>query len=667
MKNRGVLLLTMFTVLVLGGAMLCMADDPEVPFGAEWASSGHADSAGEAFIHWDEDDPAEVAAGCAKCHSTYGYHDFLGIDGTDAGVVDANAPIGTTVECVACHNEATIAMDSVVMPSGLEIEDLGAEARCMQCHQGRESTVSVNARIESAGVTDDDVVSDGLGFRNVHYFAAAATQYGTLAQGGYQYAGKTYDTKFAHVEGYDTCNSCHDPHTLEVKVDECSVCHIGTAEVRVLRLARLSGSLVDYDGDGDVSEGVYYEIKDLQAVLYEALQAYSTEFTGGAIVYDAHSYPYWFDEAGGRYGSWTARLVKATYNYQFSLKDPGAFAHGGKYVIQLLYDSIEDLNSGLSEPIDMSLMHREDVGHFAGSTEAWRHWDEDGEVSSGCAKCHSATGLPFYLELGVNQAEPLSNGMLCSTCHDTVPGYTRYAVDSVEFPSGLEASFGEGEDANLCLNCHQGRESTVSVNARIASASVASDDTVSSGLSFRNIHYFAAGATLFGNDVQGAYQYDGQSYLGQFAHVRDYSDCTECHDSHDLEVKVDECAVCHQNEDLATYRMGGTDYDGDGDTAEGIAGEIDTLAAAVYTAMQEYASDVLGGSIVYDAHSYPYWFDDAGGRYGSWTSRLLKAAFNYQYFQKDPGGYAHNGMYLIQILYDTLVDLGADVRRLVRP
>ncbi len=663
-KNRGVLIFLMFTVLLLGGALLCAADDdhPEIPFEAQWMSSGHADATAEAFIHWDEDDPAEVSSRCAKCHSTYGYLDFLGVDGTEAGSVDGNAPIGSTVECIACHNEATMAMDSVTMPSGAVITDLGAEARCMQCHQGRESTVSVDERITGAGV-GDDTVSEDLSFRNIHYFQAAATQFGGLGMGGYQYADKTYDANFAHVEGYDTCISCHDPHTLEVRVDECVVCHPGVADVNQLKASRLEGSLADFDGDGFyVTEGIYYEIEGLKEILYQALQAYSGEVIGSVIVYDSHSYPYWFDEAGERYGSWTPRLVRATYNYQFSMKDPGAFAHGGNYVIQLLYDSIEDLDASLAVGL-----RRDDPGHFAGSTEAWRHWDEDGEVRDSCAKCHSATGLPFYLELGVSQAEPLSNGMLCSTCHDALPEFTRYAVDEVEFPSGAEASFGDGEDANLCINCHQGRESTVSVNARIASAAVESDDVVSSGLSFRNIHYFAAGATLFGNDVQGAYQYDDQSYLGQFAHVAGYSDCIQCHDAHELEVKVDECAMCHGSGDLATYRMGGADFDGDGDTSEGIAGEIETLAAAIYTTMQEYASNVLGGSIVYDAHSYPYWFDDAGGRYGSWTSRLLKAAFNYQYFQKDPGAYAHNGKYMVQILYDSLADLGADVSGYTRP
>ena len=39
----------------------------EVPFAAMWVASGHADAGAEAFIHWDEDDPAVVPARCAKC------------------------------------------------------------------------------------------------------------------------------------------------------------------------------------------------------------------------------------------------------------------------------------------------------------------------------------------------------------------------------------------------------------------------------------------------------------------------------------------------------------------------------------------------------------------------------------------------------------------------
>jgi hypothetical protein len=42
------------------------------------------------------------------------------------------------------------------------------------------------------------------------------------------------------------------------------------------------------------------------------------------------------------------RLVKTTYNYQMSVKDPGAFAHNAKYILQILCNSILDVG-GMSQ------------------------------------------------------------------------------------------------------------------------------------------------------------------------------------------------------------------------------------------------------------------------------------------------------------------------------
>lgn len=212
-----------------------------------------------------------------------------------------------------------------------------------------------------------------------------------------------------------------------------------------------------------------------------------------------------------------------------------------------------------------------------------------------------------------------------------------------------------------------------------------SERTFLAELGFINIHYFAAGATRFGGQARGAYQYDGKDYVGLFQHVPSRSQCTECHDQHALSVRVEACTACHPSvanseEGLPTIRMSPTDFDGDDDTDEGIAGEIDTLHAALYAAIQDYATNVAGTPIVYDAHSYPYFFVDTNGngepdadetqygnRYNAWTPRLLKAAYNYQYAEKDPGGFAHNAKYVIQVLYDSLEDLDVDVSGMTRP
>ena len=662
-----------------------------VPFLEEWLGSGHADVTAEAFNHWNEDDPAAVPADCAKCHSSPGYQDFLGADGSEPNVVDAPAAIGTTVDCVACHNDATLVKDTVTMPSGLVIAHLGDESRCMECHQGRESKVSVDKAIADAGV-EADVSSEDLGFKNIHYFAAAATKYGTLAKGGYEYDGKAYDGMFAHVEGYTTCIECHNSHTLEVKLEDCKGCHendeLTIASVDDLKNIRMEGSEVDFDGDGDIAEGIAAELEGMQEILMASIQAYASEVTGKAIAYDAASYPYFFldadangaiDEGEGKFDAWTPRLLKAAYNYQTSIKDPGAYAHGGKYIIELLYDSIDDLNASLAEPVDMTALRRIDHGHFAGSEEAFRHWDAEGVVPGSCAKCHSAGGLPQFLSEGATISTAPSNGFECTTCHNDLQEYTRYESKTVKFPSGAMIDSGD-PDTNLCMNCHQGRESTVSVNKLIGDTA---DDTTSESLRFLNPHYFASGATRYGTEAKGAYEYADKEYAGFFDHGG-VNNCTDCHGAHTQEVDWESCIECHTEvtteEDLQSIRYTLADYDGDGDDAEGVYFEIQHMRDALGVALLEASTATVGKGIVYDGSSYPYFFVDTNANgvadpeevnsdnaFKDWTPKLLRAAYNYQYSGKDPGAFTHNGKYIIQTLYDSLESLGADVSGMTRP
>ncbi len=651
-----------------------------------WSGSAHADATAEAFRHWDGEDPKEVPVACAKCHSEGGHLDFLGADGSAAGIVDAPASVDTVVSCTVCHNPVSVSKVSVVFPSGVEITGSDASVRCMECHQGRESTVSVNQAITDSGLGLDDPSPD-LRFRNIHYFAAASTLYGSEVHGSYEFEGMAYQPKFGHVPGYDSCMGCHNVHTLEVKVSECSVCHDNVASAEDLTAIRMPGSLVDYDGDGSTDEGIYDELEGLQALLYQAIQTYASEVAGAPILYDAMAYPYWFADANsngqidgdeGGYAAFTPRLLQATYNFQAYEKDPGAFAHNGKYYAQILDDSIATLNEALAQPVDLAQAHRNPPGHFDSTAEAFRHWDEDGEVPGTCTKCHTSEGLPFYLDQGVTIAFPPSTSLACSTCHSNFEDFALFASDEVAFPSGAKLSFGEGVASNLCLNCHQGRESTMSVNAHIAAAGVG-DDEVSDQIRFRNVHYFVAGATLFGADAQGAYQYEGKEYAGRFAHVPGFDTCANCHSPHALTVQETACATCHgEFEDVTAIRMMAGDYDGDG-AQEGVAGEVATMHEALLAAIQAYAADTIGTPIAYSATAYPYWFVDANANgiadpdeadgYATWTPRLLRAAYNYQYVAKDPGAFAHNGRYIAQVLYDSLLDVGGEgaVAGMTRP
>ncbi len=673
---------------------------PEIE--ASWAGSGHADATAEAFRHWDGDDPQEVPTSCAQCHTSTGFEDFVGADGSAPGVVDAAQPVSNGITCEACHNEAAVALDAVTFPSGATVSNLGPEGRCIACHYGRASGSSIDGAIATNALTDTlDTVSTDLRFTNIHYFAAAATQYGTETGGGYQYADQTYDGKFLHADNLNTCISCHDQHSLEVKVEACQECHTNVASEEDLVNIRMNGSLEDYNGNGDTTEGIAAELTGLQDLTLTAIQAYAKQVTNAPVAYDPATYPYFFNDTNDNgvvdpeeasseeaaYASWTGRLLKAAYNYQMSVKDPGAYAHNAKYMIELLYDSIADLNSQLNTPIDMSALHRIDAGHFAATEMAFRDWDADGEVPATCSKCHSAAGLPLFVKeaansadkvTGVTIAQPISQGFECQTCHDVTQFPATYAVAGAKFPSGAVITFGDGAPANLCITCHQGRESTVSVNKAIGDLPA---DAVSVDLRFRNPHYFGAGATLFGTEAKGAYEFTGKEYLGHHAHVDAGQTCVTCHNSHELGVNTELCAGCHPgNKGPETIRMGTTDYDGDANTTEGIYDEVATEAELLYAAIQKYANDVAKSPLVYDGASYPYFFIDTNANgvadpeemtranaYASWTPNLLRAAYNYQWVQKDPGAFVHNGKYILQVLYDSIQAVRGDVTTLTRP
>jgi hypothetical protein len=282
--------------------------------------------------------------------------DYLGEDGTAAGAVDGEAKTGSVVSCVACHNVSAHATTRVVFPSGVEVDGLGPEASCVQCHQGRASTDRVEEAIEGLPL---DQVSDELGFINVHYLVSAATQAGAQARGAYQYAGKAYAGPYAHTPGLRACHECHDPHSTRIDPDACSPCHLNVVDYEDLRAIRTSG--VDADGDGDTTEGIAAEIDALHEGLYRAIQDYAAQVIGTPILYAEGQFPYFFVDSDGdgeidegeaafpnRYATWTPRLVRTAYNYHYVYGDPGCFAHNPSYVLQFLHDSLVDLGERVS-------------------------------------------------------------------------------------------------------------------------------------------------------------------------------------------------------------------------------------------------------------------------------------------------------------------------------
>jgi hypothetical protein len=195
----------------------------------------------------------------------------------------------------------------------------------------------------------------------VHYYIAAATWLGSEVEVGYQYPDRSYVRRFEHVPDMQTCAECHDPHSQTVDPDKCSPCHVNVAGFA--DLASIRTSEPDYDGDGDASEGLQHEIGTMRRRLYEAMQAYASQ-EATALVYADES-PFFFVDSNGNgeadenettvgngYRTWTPRLLRTAYNYHFSLQDPGNYSHNGHYVMQLLYDSLDDLGERISVDLE---------------------------------------------------------------------------------------------------------------------------------------------------------------------------------------------------------------------------------------------------------------------------------------------------------------------------
>lgn len=319
-------------------------------------------------------------------------------------------------------------------------------------------------------------------------------------------------------------------------------------------------------------------------------------------------------------------------------------------------------------------------GHADATAEAFTHWDADGEIPTNCARCHSRDGFRDYLgddqsEVGVvNQPAAIGTVVDCQTCHNDAA----VELDWVEFPSGVTLT-GLGPEAR-CMTCHQGRASGDDIEQTIADAGVG-DDEVSAELEFSNVHYYPAGATLYAGIARGGYQYADQLYDRRLRHVPGLETCVGCHDPHSTQVEWDACAECHPGvednvgaRDIRMIASFNVDYDGDGDTVEGIAHELVGLHEKLYQAIQLYAAEVVDQPICY-RDVRPYWYNSSSGAFAdctdqeavegnefvAWTPRLLRATYNYHTTRQDYGAYAHNGRYIVKLLHDSIVDLNSQL------
>jgi hypothetical protein len=354
---------------------------------SKFSASGHASSTSALSGH--------ASQNCGRCHNLTAYKDYLGADGSTEFLVD-----GTTftapgpLDCTACHNSktGTFATSGITLMSASgRAVTAGREGFCVACHLGRtgEGKLKIDAAISgmdpNTPLTGTYTYPQWPGNSAVggtisgstnrasaiapHYFPAAIVQYGHDAEVGYEYSSGSYAAKNPHVDSFNTCIKCHDPHTTAVKITSCKTCHATVNSVADLRTIR-AFSTPDYDGDGNTTEGVASELDGVKVKLLQAIQNYAAgSYIGVPIYYNASDGQKKFVTTNGGTTSYpganyTPLLLKATFNYVLADHDGGSYAHNSKYIIQLLYDSIKDLNdNGLDDgahgnKVDMNNMYR---------------------------------------------------------------------------------------------------------------------------------------------------------------------------------------------------------------------------------------------------------------------------------------------------------------------
>ena len=346
-----------------------------------------------------------------------------------------------------------------------------------------------------------------------------------------------------------------------------------------------------------------------------------------------------------------------------------------------------------------------------------------------CNQCHHGLGSVDYMmdRQGTSSAQVLWGDatVVCITCHDPhtspieknvrVPvklSYNSAFADPVKNPRGGKDTFMDGTDipsqvgiGKVCLFCHQGRESGLTVFLAIKAKGVdpyATPDKVIGGLGFVNPHYYDSGALLWSKN---AWEFLGQTYSKGVPEHQNRN-CMDCHmtpasvdpttgvtvGGHTWRPDIATCQLCHVdasgNPVQAIRRVlpdrgtgvpntfinvpASADYDGDGvvKTAFEEIGTINDLDFGDSGLFGQLKAALQGKGIFYDPDTYPYFFSDAAltKTFSGFTSNTMAAAFNLSWAWKaGTCVYYHNAPYVVQILQDSLVALGVPLGARKRP
>ncbi len=625
----------------------------------EWSQSNHGNTNNMPFAGYFGHLPPED---CSVCHDP-------NLDSQNLPVLAATgAPGGSTtlrpvVGCEACHGSGSGHFDYKAIAYPTPDYD-----RCGQCHNS-----SFDHNEEGDNLVEDYKSSPHIHSVNEHIFMGPGVVMASCSkchtdEGGRLYAGiSPDDIPFSGVSYTSPvqCRTCHSAHDLELLVpgngsgsgefNTCTNCHeagpiFGLADA-------FHGESSDYSWSG-FSVGV-------------------GEFDSSEIIYDTH-----FDDpstadiegfnlgplSGGNTGTLSERVCRDCHNVHESdieINDQWVLSgHAGK---------LGSIKASANASVAQSIL---DAGVSYGTGGAFRIIDMKASFMGACQRCHTSTGAMNYLD---DPASPAANDfsylaseqrelIYCWACHsDNSGGLREPGAIAAEYSYAPAYTFPDVSGSNVCVSCHSGRSSGLTVQNIPADFS---------SVELENSHYLAAGGILFNSSHLG-YEYTGLDYSNIFYFEHDVIGVTEtegigeegpcvgCHmtaaEGHLFSPIEESTSVAGAVSDVTTDICGPCHDPHGGMPASRLTGEREGYEAA----LQALEAALYANSIFY-ASSHPYIFDTPTSsdpvidwyRNGSTTEQDARnnmgAAFNLVLLHHEPGAYAHNSRYTKKLVFDSI-------------
>lgn len=318
---------------------------------------------------------------CVRCHTAPGFVGYISNLGNTNGY--GTNTVYEAITCQACHDPHDAsnphqlrAGPNITLTDGaavVSITNAGAGGFCMNCHQGRNGSVT-NSTVQyptlkntwaggnSFGPHDGPQSEMLEGINAVTYgkvIPSSAHRYAitNTCVGCHMQPVATNDPAFLQAGGH-TFHMTYNvvtggvTNTLD-KVDVCVQCHGPIDSFDMVK--------VDYNGDG-VIEGVQTEVQHL-------LDKLSTLFPDTNYQANANNYV-----ADGLVKSsvstktnWPSKFLNAAYNWQFVNNDGSKGVHNAPFAVGLLKASIGDLTGDANND---GLPDAWQIGYFGSATNA---------------------------------------------------------------------------------------------------------------------------------------------------------------------------------------------------------------------------------------------------------------------------------------------------------